>query len=258
MTAEPRSHESVVLQAPLSAVWEYSMDLGNIARFHPRVNNVDFVSGSSRRQAGVAYRCHLKDGAHYCVEKDIEVVPMERIVTVLPEDNLGIAKALPDYRVVTRFAPLGEGQTRVEFLHYYSLCGWKAWLVHLLGRGKIDKQSRETLMAIKEHIEGKEAGVQRSIAKDLGFWASRGATLASFLACVLFLALNRTFAEIVRLTRHLDNSLANTRILPLVIGAWIAAVGFGVMVLLLRFARFRSAAVLFMFTLALLPWVRFW
>lgn len=157
MTAEPRSRQSVNIQAPLSAVWEYAMDLGNIARFHPRVDNVDFISGSSRRQAGVAYRCHLKDGAHYCVEEDIEVVPMERIVTVIPEDDLGIAKALPDYRVVTLFTPLGEGQTRVEFLHYYSLPGWKALLVHLLGRRKIGKESRDTLMAFKQHMEGKEA-----------------------------------------------------------------------------------------------------
>jgi hypothetical protein len=33
---------------------------------------------------------------HMCVEKDIEIVPMQKLVTVLPEDTFGISKVLPD------------------------------------------------------------------------------------------------------------------------------------------------------------------
>src|SRR6266487_2082387 len=98
-----QSRQEVVIHAPLQAVWEFGQDLTNIAEYHPRVKRVDLISGKRQREQGVAYRCYLKDGKNTCVEKDIEVVPMERIVTALPEDTMGITKMLPDYIVETRF-----------------------------------------------------------------------------------------------------------------------------------------------------------
>jgi len=65
-----------------------------IPSFHPRVFKVDLLSGKALREPGVAYQCHLAGGKHTCIEKDIEVVPMEKIVTVLPEDTFGISKFL--------------------------------------------------------------------------------------------------------------------------------------------------------------------
>ena len=76
-----QSRQEVVIHAPLQAVWDFNQDLTNIAVYHPRVERVDLISGKRERGKGVAYRCHLTDGKHTCVEKDLEVVPMERIVT---------------------------------------------------------------------------------------------------------------------------------------------------------------------------------
>src|SRR5215475_2040196 len=109
-----RSKQQIVINAPLRDVWEFSMDLAKIPEFHPRVSKVDFLSGTAYRRAGASYQCHIAGGKHTCVEKDVEVVPMAKIVTVLPEDSLGISKILKDYIVESRFEELGECSTKVE------------------------------------------------------------------------------------------------------------------------------------------------
>ena len=42
-----RSMQGVIINAPLEAVWSYSMDLAKIPEFHPRVVKVDLLSGLS-------------------------------------------------------------------------------------------------------------------------------------------------------------------------------------------------------------------
>jgi hypothetical protein len=148
-----QSRQEVVIHAPLQAVWEFGQDLTNIAAYHPRVKRVDLISGKSQRGKGVAYMCYLKDGKNTCVEKDIEVVPMERIVTALPEDTMGITTMLPDYLVETRFTPLAENETKVEFRHYYSTKSMKAKLLNVIAKKKIARESQSTLDAFKRAIE---------------------------------------------------------------------------------------------------------
>jgi len=148
-----QSRQEVVIHAPLQAVWEFGQDLTNIAEYHPRVKRVDLISGKRQREQGVAYRCYLKDGKNTCVEKDLEVVPMERIVTALPEDTMGITKMLPDYIVETRFTPLTENETKVEFRHYYSTKSLKTKLFNVIAKKKIARDSQSTLDAVKRTIE---------------------------------------------------------------------------------------------------------
>ena len=148
-----QSRQEVVIHAPLQAVWEFNQDLTKIAEYHPRVKRVDLISGNRRRGKGVAYKCYLKDGKNTCVEKDIEVVPMERIVTALPEDTMGIAKMLPDYVVESRLTPLAENETKIEFRHYYSTKSLKAKLLNVIVKRKIARESQSTLEAIKITIE---------------------------------------------------------------------------------------------------------
>jgi Polyketide cyclase / dehydrase and lipid transport len=145
-----QSRQEVVIHAPLQAVWEFNQDLTNIAVYHPRV---ELISGKRQRGQGVAYRCHLTDGKNTCVEKDLEVVPMERIVTALPEDTMGIAKLLPDYVVEARLTPLAENETKVEFSHYYSTKPLKTKLFNIIAKRKIAKDAQNTLEAMKRTIE---------------------------------------------------------------------------------------------------------
>src|SRR6266849_2460695 len=148
-----QSKQEVVIHAPLQAVWEFGQDLTKIADYHPRVKRVDLISGKRQRGQGVAYMCYLKDGKNTCVEKDIEVVPMERIVTALPEDTMGITNMLPDYLVETRFTPLAENETKVEFSHYYSTKSLKSKLFNILAKKNIARDSQNTLNAMKRTIE---------------------------------------------------------------------------------------------------------
>ena len=125
-----RSKQEVIIDAPLEAVWSYSMDLTKIPEFHPRVVKVDLLSGKTLREPGASYQCHLSGGKHTCIEKDIEIIPLQKIVTVLPEDTSGISKILsflawpsPCARAVPACAGgrngdslLGLNELRVAFL----------------------------------------------------------------------------------------------------------------------------------------------
>ena len=107
-----RSKQEVIINAPLEAVWSFSMDLTKIPEFHPRVVKVDLLSGKTLREPGASYQCHLSGGKHTCIEKDIEIIPLQKIVTVLPEDTFGISKILSDYRVERRSNRSAIGQPR--------------------------------------------------------------------------------------------------------------------------------------------------
>src|SRR5437764_14848574 len=148
-----QSRQEVVIHAPLQAVWEFGQDLTNIAVCQPRVKRVDLISGKRERGNGVAYRCYLKDGKNTCVEKDLEVVPMERIVTALPEDTMGITKMLPDYLVEARLTPVASHETQVAFSHYYSTASLKAKVFNVIAKRKIARDAQSTLHAMKRTIE---------------------------------------------------------------------------------------------------------
>ena len=130
------------------------MDLTKIPEFHPRVVKVDLISGKSVREPGVSYQCHLSGGKHTCIEKDIEIIPLKKIVTVLPEDTFGISKILSDYKVETIFQARGYQSTKVEISHYYSKKSLKAKLLNLIAKGKLARETDATLNAAKTKIEG--------------------------------------------------------------------------------------------------------
>lgn len=152
-----RSKQEVVINAPLETVWEFNMDITRIPSFHPRVFKVDLLSGKTRREPGVSYQCHFS-GKHTCVEKDIEIVPMKKIVTVLPEDTFGISRILSDYVVESTLHREGEFSTRVEISHYYSSKTWKAKLLNLVAGRKIARETQAMLNAMKTAIEAIHTG----------------------------------------------------------------------------------------------------
>jgi len=148
-----RSKQEVIINAPLEAVWSFSMDLAKIPEFHPHVVKVDLLSGRTLREQGASYRCHLSGGKHTCIEKDIEIIPLQKIITVLPEDTFGVSKILVDYRVETTFETLGERSTKVAISHYYSTTTLKAKLLNLIAKGRIARETQATLNAAKAKIE---------------------------------------------------------------------------------------------------------
>jgi hypothetical protein len=213
-----QSKQSVLVDAPLEAVWEFGMDLTKIPSFHPRVFKVDLLSGKNRREAGVAYRCHLVGGKHLCTERDVEVVPMEKIVTILPEDTFGIGKLLPDYRVETTFRKVNEHATEVTISHYYSTPSLKPKLFNLIGKRIIARETHATLNSIKAYIE---RGVSPMRLEVLSKRAHRFAQVG---ICIQFLALVRTLAEFFRLEHVEGATLQVATVTPYVGAGLLAAV----------------------------------
>ena len=148
-----QSRQSIIISAPLEKVWNYLMDISKIPEFHPRVTNVDLLSNQQFRAENVSYQCHLSDGKNSCIEKDIEIVPMEKIVTELPSDTMGLTKLLNDYVVETLFERVNDKQTRIEMVHYYSSSKFKVWLMNFIIKPKIAKETLATLQGIKKSIE---------------------------------------------------------------------------------------------------------
>jgi hypothetical protein len=148
-----RSKQEVIINGPLEAVWSFSMDLTKIPEFHPRVIKIDLLSGKTFHEPGASYQCHLSGGKHTCIEKDVEIIPLQKIVTVLAEDTFGISKIFNDYRVETTFQSFGHRSTKVEISHYYSTTTLKAKLLNLVAKGKIARETQATLNAAKSTIE---------------------------------------------------------------------------------------------------------
>jgi len=148
-----QSKQSVIINAPIEKVWEFNQDLSRIAEYHPRVSKVDLISGEQFRAAGVSYQCHLSDGKNTCIEKDIEIVPMEKIVTVFVSDTMGLTKLLPDYIVESTLKKIDAKSTKAEISHFYSSSKWKVWLLNFIIKRKVARETMDTLNAIKKIIE---------------------------------------------------------------------------------------------------------
>jgi hypothetical protein len=148
-----QSRQSVTINAPLEKVWAFGLDLSRIPTYHPRVNKVDLISGKQFRDAGVVYQCHLSDGKNTCTEKDIEIIPMEKIVTIFPSDTMGLTKLLPDYVVETALKKIDDQTTQIEISHFYSSSKLKVWLLNFIIKRKVERETAETLKAAKKSVE---------------------------------------------------------------------------------------------------------
>ncbi|MBI5915209.1 MAG: SRPBCC family protein [Bacteroidetes bacterium] len=154
-TVKPKfqSKQEVIINAPLEKVWEFNQDLSKISEYHPRVDKVDLISDKQFREEGVAYQCHITGSKHTCIEKDIEIVPMEKIVTVFLSDTMGLTKLLPDYIVESNVSKIDANTTRAGIAHYYSSSKWKVKLLNFYIKRKVARETQETLNAMKNAIE---------------------------------------------------------------------------------------------------------
>jgi hypothetical protein len=148
-----QSIQCVLINAGIKSVWEFNQDISKIAEYHPRVNKVDLLDNVQYRAAGVSYQCHLIDGKNRCIEKDIEIVPYERIVTKLPFDTMGLTKILPDYIVVTNFKEIEANNTEITISHFYSGNRFFVKLINPFIKRKIAKETSKMLLAMKQKIE---------------------------------------------------------------------------------------------------------
>ena len=136
------------------------MDLAKITEYNPRVARVEPGSGEGKRAAGVSYRCHLVGGAHCCTEEDIEIVPMERLVTRMVDDTLGLTARLKDYTVETTLTELDARTTRVTMSHFYSTPTLGSHLLNWLARDKISRNTEATLLSSRRRSSRRQKTVR--------------------------------------------------------------------------------------------------
>ena len=95
-----------------------------------------------REETGLPISATSKMGKILAWKKISRVVPMERIVTALPEDTMRIISDA-NYIVEPRFTPLSEHETKVEFTYYYSTKSLKAKLFNDIAKRKIARDAQE-------------------------------------------------------------------------------------------------------------------
>lgn len=78
---------------------------------------------------------------------------MEKIVTVLTSDTMGLTKLLPDYVVETVFKKIDDNTTQVEISHFYSSSKFKVLLLNFIIKPKIDRQTMDMLIASKREMD---------------------------------------------------------------------------------------------------------
>jgi len=148
-----QSRQEVIINAPVKKVWEMNQDLSQISSYHPRVRKVDLISGNQFRNIGISYQCNLIDGKNTCIERDIEIVPLQKIVTEMVHDTMGLTRILPDYIVETTLSKIDDNSTKIEMLHFYSSSKLFVRLLNFVIKRKIARQTQDTLDAMKKWIE---------------------------------------------------------------------------------------------------------
>ena len=156
----PQIEASVTINARLEQVWEYAMDISHIPEFHPRVDKVELLSGTTQRAEGVEYRCNILTGPSRgrgtCIEKIGQVVPMTHFMTTIPEDSWGLSKLFLDYQVETAFEKVDDRHTKVTIRQYYAPSGLKGKLVNVIAHRRLTRQTLDTMNGMKRALEAAE------------------------------------------------------------------------------------------------------
>ena len=100
----------------------------------------------------MSYQCHVVGGGR-CTEEDVEIVPMERVVTRMAHDTLGISARLKDYTVETTLTELDACRTKVTMSHCYATPTLQSRVFDWIARGKIARNTEATLRMLKARLE---------------------------------------------------------------------------------------------------------
>jgi Polyketide cyclase / dehydrase and lipid transport len=157
-----QSVATVLVNAPLSKVWDFNMDITKLEQYHPRTDVVTYLSGKTIREVGVEYQCNILDGEEKgsCVERITEVTPMKQFTTTLPSDTWGLSDLFENIEAVTLFEVTGPDTTRMSIEISFDAVSSEALNMLPLAKEKFKIQTRETLEAIKKMIEHENNSVK--------------------------------------------------------------------------------------------------
>jgi hypothetical protein len=140
---------SIDIKSPLKKVWDAMDDLTLIPRYHPDVRTVEFVSGQTKRAAGVSYKCIVPEGRKgWCVERVIEHVPYRKTSIDFPSDSWGISKMFSNFVTDIEVTAIDNSSTRVRLAAYYEPIGFLNKLMNIIFIRRM-MQRRASLMAVR-------------------------------------------------------------------------------------------------------------
>lgn len=150
-----QSSVSIVVQAPVSKVWEIIDNISLIPNYHPEVGKVDLITGQSKRALGVKYQCSVLEGRKgSCIEEVVEYIPQQKLSTAMSQDSWGIDKMLADFVVDTIVHPINEHSCTLQFDAYYNPLGFRNKVLNtLMLRRAFKKRSLSVMQGIKRLAE---------------------------------------------------------------------------------------------------------
>ena len=145
----------VEIDAPRNIVGKYVDDLSLITSFHPKVREVEYLSGKRFREKGVRYQCIIPKGNKEwsCIEEVTEYEKNKRMVTVTSGGTLGLEKLLGEFTSELILTDLENNRTQLTLKNYYKPIGIKGNIINLFFKWKLKKQFLDTFIALKKLIE---------------------------------------------------------------------------------------------------------
>ncbi len=157
MTGRAQWEVEARINAPVAKVWDAVEDLSLIPQYHPVVRRVEYVSGQTRRAAGVTYKCVVPEGRQkgWCVEHVVEHIPNRKTTVAFSEDSWGMGQMFGEFLAETTFQPQGDNTTMVQLKAYYIPRGFRMHLMNFLFmRRMMRKRAMLTLEGLKRLVEG--------------------------------------------------------------------------------------------------------
>lgn len=149
---------AVNINASLKKVWDSIDDLTLIPKYHPEVRAVEYLSGQTKRAAGVSYKCIVPQGRKgWCIERVIEHVPYQKTSIDFPADSWGISKMFSDFVTDIEVIAIDNSSTRVRLAAYYEPIGFLINLMNILFMRRVmQRRAKSTAKRFKILIEGSE------------------------------------------------------------------------------------------------------
>lgn len=149
----------IEIERPINQVWEAIEDLSLIPKYHPKVRDVKFVTGQSRRAPGVEYKCVIPDGRQkgWCTEKVLENIQNKKMTITFVEDSWGLAKMFKEVTISLLTEPIGPNRTKLVMEAYYQPNSLKFAVLNTLFMKVVMKmRAKKTMLSLKALLEGIE------------------------------------------------------------------------------------------------------
>lgn len=147
-----QAHNEMVINAPIGNIWAIITDINMLPKTNPGVIKATGTMDS----LGSIRKCEIdnrgKIGA--MTEKMIEIIPGQKTVWTIVEDNMGMSKMLKNTRFCFYLQQVNANQTKVVNETYYKPANFIAGIMSALVMKKIIRNAQQQILNnIKSLVE---------------------------------------------------------------------------------------------------------